>query len=423
MIAIAITTVPERAKLLQKALQMHRKYLPPNAEIHVNTDHNKEGIARAKNRCIEWALSTQAEHIFLFDDDCYPVKNGWHLPFIEGGQSHSMAIFDKLSNGISNGNIYKETANGYDRFINPCGICMYYTKACLQAIGGMDIQYGTYGHEHVGHSYRAHNAGYCDYRFQSPVGIMSYLYSLDQHRTTSSTIDPVQRSIQCEIGRPVIREEKTSREWKPYHKEERILTAYFTSQIDKQRGIQWKPDNSQLHTLRNSTHITNVLFTDVEFSDIHPKVITKVPRGQNIYNYRFKAWLEWLTKYRDYCNVVWLLDSTDTEVYQLPEIEPGWLYVGSETMNARWLSQQMDKIPKANTMLNCGIIIGDVDTLIPFLQDMVKYMEGKSQIADMGAINHILLNEKKHNFVTGYPLHTVFKKNEGKESGAFVRHK
>ncbi len=423
MIAIAITTVPERKRLLQKTIQQHRKHLPPNAELYIYEDTHKQGVARAKNKCIEWALSTKAEHIFLFDDDCYPKMHGWHLPFLQGGQQHSMAIFDLLANGISNGNIYKETVKGYDRFINPCGICLYYSRKCLETIGGMDIRYGKYGHEHVGHSYRAYNAGFCDYPFQSPYQIMKYFFAQDQMGNSGSTITPVQRATQCEIGRPIVAEERTSKDWKPYHKEERILTAYFTSHVDQQRGKKWQPDSGQLMTLRNSTKLTNVLFTDTNFPGINPLVKVQVPRGENQYNYRFKAWLDWLKKYREYCDVVWLLDSTDTEVFELPEIERGWLYVGSEGMLPNWLAKQMRQVPKASTMLNCGIIIAHVDTLIPFLEDMCNYMKGANDIRDMGAINQILLNEKKHRFVTGYPLHTQFKKYEGRESGAFIRHK
>src|SRR5690606_10124331 len=81
-IGVGITT-HNRPEIFAKTLAEMRKHLPPGAKLVVVDDASKEpvaeadyrfeenaGIARAKNKCLE--LLDGCEHIFLFDDDCYP---------------------------------------------------------------------------------------------------------------------------------------------------------------------------------------------------------------------------------------------------------------------------------------------------------------------------------------------------------------
>src|SRR5690606_4684793 len=94
-IGIGLTT-HNRRDVLKKSLSFHKKHLPKGAKLIVVDDaseipvkgvdfrfeHNA-GIAASKNKCIE--LLEGCEHIFLFDEDCWPITDDWHLPYINSG--------------------------------------------------------------------------------------------------------------------------------------------------------------------------------------------------------------------------------------------------------------------------------------------------------------------------------------------------
>lgn len=100
-IGICITT-KGRDRYLSRSIENHLKHLPQNAKIIVvddGSDDPKElenveyfhfvenvGIPKAKNKCLE--LAQDCEHIFLFDDDIYPIVDNWHVSYIESPEAH-----------------------------------------------------------------------------------------------------------------------------------------------------------------------------------------------------------------------------------------------------------------------------------------------------------------------------------------------
>ena len=109
-------------------------------------------------------------YIFLFDDDCFPIKEGW-AEFIIGaskasGQQHMMYL--KETPTIKT----LWTCKGKEPYLiteyNNCAGCMMFlTKEVIEKVGGYG-QYGFYGAEHAGYSLRIHRAGL------TPLG--KYLY-------------------------------------------------------------------------------------------------------------------------------------------------------------------------------------------------------------------------------------------------------
>lgn len=59
--------------------------IEPVKEANYRQDVNK-GAATCKNKCFE--LLEDCEHIFLFDDDCYPIVEDWWKPYVNGKQPH-----------------------------------------------------------------------------------------------------------------------------------------------------------------------------------------------------------------------------------------------------------------------------------------------------------------------------------------------
>src|SRR5690554_5113268 len=90
-IGIGVTT-RNRPKVFSETLKNLRKHLPEGSELVIVDDASGEpvkeatyrfarqaGIAKAKNKCLELLADAGCTHFFLFDDDCYPRRDGWWL--------------------------------------------------------------------------------------------------------------------------------------------------------------------------------------------------------------------------------------------------------------------------------------------------------------------------------------------------------
>ena len=121
-IGIGITT-RNRYKIFPKTLANIKKFQPENSRIEIVNDSDDEhrlGIARAKNRCLK-ALE-DCEHIFLFDDDIYPIKHGWAEFYIDaatktGYKAFSLTMVDTNFHEIQkqvDASIYNLTFTGLD---------------------------------------------------------------------------------------------------------------------------------------------------------------------------------------------------------------------------------------------------------------------------------------------------------------------
>lgn len=98
-IGIAIST-HNRAGVLSQALEHQLRHLPPAALVVVIDDgsqppavvpdgvqlirHDKSlGIVASKNASLTALMDAGCEHLFLWDDDAWPVADGWWLPYID----------------------------------------------------------------------------------------------------------------------------------------------------------------------------------------------------------------------------------------------------------------------------------------------------------------------------------------------------
>ena len=71
-------------------------------DLYVATDSDKDrqGVARRKNECLR-ALK-DCDYVFLFDDDCFPIKDGWVNFFIQSGDAHLLYLHSDLHSFILN---------------------------------------------------------------------------------------------------------------------------------------------------------------------------------------------------------------------------------------------------------------------------------------------------------------------------------
>ncbi|MFT4162481.1 glycosyltransferase [Shinella sp.] len=172
-IGIAVTA-HNRPAMLKQALDHHRRYLPDGAVFVVVDDgsdpaatapewvrllrHDEaKGIALSKNACIEALMDSGCEHLFLFDDDTWPVTADWWQPYVRSPQPHLMYIWGGAQ-------LYRDDdIVGHTR---PKGCMLYVERRVVDRVGGMDPAFGVWGFEHESWSDRIHNAGFTTCRYQ-----------------------------------------------------------------------------------------------------------------------------------------------------------------------------------------------------------------------------------------------------------------
>lgn len=459
-IAISITT-HNRYDVFKKTLEQIIKFKPVNADIFIVDDGSDipvneadfrfdkpNGIAAAKNKCFE--LADGYDYHFAFDDDCYPIKENWHLEFIKTGLNHLCFTFDKLSNGRPNGRIKTGKNGNIILYKEPCGCMNFYTKACFDAVGGMDISFGRWSYEHVHHSMRIHNSGLTPYPFMDIDNSLDLFYSYDWDQTTSRSVDPKIRAQLARVNERKYRSEIKSKAFIPYKPlKSVVITCYFTQVVDPQRGTHFEADISKLIPLSDSVKnngcdlvVINDCFNSSELKSVlgdHAKCWYYSTNHGNPY---FNRWIA-ISKYlfdQPEIDQVFCVDATDVEMQVNPfmEMQKGYLYVGDEagnTVNNVWLkkhhwhSKYMDVYNHYGNkpLLNAGIVGGFRNDVLKFFALMMgcyeNTREGQNQLTDMAALQYVCYialgyDKIKH----GSIINTRFKANE-RNTISYFKHK
>lgn len=176
---------PDHIELFEKQIE---KYTSKGVDLYIAYDDiERKGIAHRKNECLK-ALQ-HCDYIFLFDDDCFPIKEGWVDFFIDAHKASGQHHFNYLVEtptikrlaehraSFGNGEMPHLFINEY----NNCGGCfMSLTKEVIQKVGGFCKDYGIYGFEHAGYSKRIHAAGLTPMgEYLCPAGASEYIYAMD----------------------------------------------------------------------------------------------------------------------------------------------------------------------------------------------------------------------------------------------------
>lgn len=444
-IAISITT-HNRYEVFKKTLEQIIKFKPVNAEIFIVDDGSAEpvkeatfrfetaqGIAAAKNKCFE--LADGYDYHFAFDDDTYPIKEDWHLEYIKTGLNHLCFTFDKFSNGKPNGRVQIGKKDNIILYKEPCGCMNFYTKACFDAVGGMDIAFGRWSYEHVHHSMRIHNAGLTPSPFMDIENSLELFYSYDWDQTTTRSVDPKIRAQLARTNERKYRQEIKSKAFIPYKQQKNlVLTCYFTTLIDPQRGTKWQYDGGATNALYWSVP------NGVDFRCLydHSKIfelpmVSYKPKHDNPYMAKWIAFLDYIIAHPEYDNI-FMLDGTDTEVLvnPFPHIDRSMLYAGDEngTLNNQWLKNHhpnylsfIDR-NKYKKIYNSGILGGNRDIVLEFLNEMCNTIKNDNSLTDMSAFNYTLHELFKDRVVSGRKVNTVFKSfDKVNKLGSWIKHK
>ncbi len=458
-IGIGITT-HNRPQQIEKTLEEVRNYAPLAAKIVVVDDASKEpvagatyrfdtnvGIAVAKNKCLE--LLEDCEHIFLFDDDTYPVTEGWHLPYINSGEPHLMYIFKDFKTPALNDTIELYRDSKIVAYSHPRGCMLYFRKEAIRAVGGMRPEFGKWGYEHPDLSNRIFNKGLTRFRYMDVPGSDKLFYSGDEHQSVISTVHGMERTKCIQQNKPKYDAYYYDSTYIPYKtKRNLVLTTVLTGVVDPQKGRKWSEGDTQgLGTLMKSVHEVSdwdmVILTDKPIvSDVSMDRI-KVATVQSSINPYFQRWIayyDYLKANRDSIDFVFCVDATDVAMLRTPTPERGVLYTGDEDqrLNCEWMvnNHQAPRIlaylnnNPHKQLLNAGVAGGDVDTVLRFIRMMIDesclteheaYMNkwpGCGQ-TDMGLFNYVA---QRFNPIHGGQVNTRFKAYE-MNSYSWFKHK
>lgn len=462
-IGIGITT-HDRREVFLRSYGKILALAPTGAKIVVVDDASKDpveanklayrfeknvGIATAKNKCLE--LLDDCEHIFLFDDDCYPRKKGWERPYIESPEPHLMYLFKDLKGRRLTDSKLVYQDDQHKVLSHPRGCMVYFHRSVLDIAGGMDTGYQKWGFEHGDLSNRIYNLGLTSFRYMDVAGSEKLIYSGDEEITVQTTVRGNVRVKYLAEMKPKYEASFTSTAYFPYKTgakrklpkpvkgtEDIVLTSFFNAYEDTQRKRKWEADYSMVEALIESVNDHGqkiVLLTNCLKGDDTPLLQhVTVPQGANPY---FQRWLSQWQYLRDHPEVrtVFAVDATDVEMLRVPEcIVPGTLYVGDERPRLRnpWIeettrSAELQRLVRKygdSRLLNCGVVGGDRETVMRLCRAMYEgfFTRYPDERQDMTLFNVILRNDWKGEVEHGRRITSVFKGYDT-NSRAWFKHK
>lgn len=181
-IGVGITT-HNRYEIFKNAYKNIVKYTPV-AKIVVVDDASKkpvseatfrfpktQGVAKAKNKCLE--LLDDCDHIFLFDDDIWPLYDHWYVPYVVSKEPHLSYNWGPY--------LYQDENYVYYTTKHPIGAMLYFDHQIMEKLGGFDTSFGRYGAEHTEFTRRIHLAGLTSEAFIDFKGSETIFYAEDRH--------------------------------------------------------------------------------------------------------------------------------------------------------------------------------------------------------------------------------------------------
>lgn len=440
---VAITTRNRPAKLA-KALERYRRFSPPGTPIIVVDDASDPpaaaadfrfptnvGISTAKNKCIELLLAAGCEHLFLSDDDSYPVEGAqWWQPYIDSPEPHLFAVFATPTNKSSNIKVLHRT-KAHIAYHATRGYFLYFHCSVIDKVGGFDTRFRN-AFEHVELSNRIHAAGLTTWPYQDVNGSQNLIYCEDSKPGNASAIPDGERRANEQQGRDLLAECDGRTDFVPFGTRDVVLSALFTSQPDPQRGQHLAPSPALAATLLKSlAGVDTVVLCD--FDADHPNFL-RVDGGLSPYIQRWVSYREWLVAHPE-VRWVWCVDATDVELLRDPftDMAPGTLYAGWENqiVGCPWMlanhhaSKPWIQANASRPLLNAGVVGGDRQTVLTLCSHIIRLwseacVAGKSDAAgDMAYFNQAASLMAVQ---TGPRITTLFKANE-RNDWSLWRHK
>lgn len=466
-IGIAIST-HNRHDVLSRALEHQLKFLPAGALVVVIDDGSNtpvsvpsgvrvirrdvsRGIVASKNASLQTLIDTGCEHLFLWDDDAWPVAGGWEQPYIDSPEPHLAYQFQDFATGQKLNDIavlYRD--DKHVAYTGQRGVMLYYHRSVIEKVGGFDPIYQRGMYEHSDLALRIHNAGLTSWAFADVVGSEKLIYSLDEHQAVERSVPKPDREAQVKRNVTIHNERRNSgyTGYAEYRdKRNVVITTLLTSQPDPQRGTKITPSHDLLAKWAASLSGCGriVLADELETVPADAELFRVPDVKMNVY---FRRWLHIWQHLRDHpeYHFVWCTDGTDVEMLQQPwqEMEEGKIYVGSEpkTYADQWAKQSHPEAicqafideHRSDVMLNAGLLGGTRDDVMAIAHGIIRLFyhieslrfwgkeHSAASVGDMIAFG-IVANRYLDRLVTGPRVHTVFKSDGIGKEFAWWRHK
>ncbi|HED1840878.1 TPA: glycosyltransferase family 2 protein [Citrobacter freundii] len=466
-IGIAITT-HNRPEVLKRAIEQHMKHLPSGALVVVIDDGSKPasvvpvgvqllrhetslGIVASKNASLSALMDVGCEHLFLWDDDAWPIADNWHLPYIESPEPHLAYQFLDLAgcNKLNDmAELYRD--DKHVAYTGQRGVMLYYHRSAIEKVGGFDPVYGRGMYEHPDLALRIHNAGLTSWAFADVIGSEKLIHSMDEYEEGARSIPRPDREalVKRNVGIFNARRDSGYTGFASYSRNPNlVITTLLTSQPDPQRSRKMKPDPQVLQAWADSISgaLPIVLADELKESPTGAGLFEVPPLGMSPYFARWLHIYQYLRAHPEY-HLVWCTDGTDVEMLREPweEMAPGKIYVGSEhkTYFDEWMKDnhhgkaysEFFELHRDEQLLNAGLIGGCREDVMEFAHRIIrqhylieshrfwKMEAAPATLVDMGAFG-MAAKSFGNRIVTGPLVHTIFKTDGFGKETAWWKHK
>jgi len=175
----SVIAVVENSSMLNYAYKAPYYFLYPD----------RVTISVAKNKAMQMLYDKDCDYFFIIEDDVIALCENWFLPYVESPAPHLCYTF-LPSSGEFKGIKHHALGNG----------CMlYFTKECIDRIGGFDTNYPN-KYDHIDLSRRIYNAGITLHQFGDVVGSEKLLYCLDQDKAIERSFTEEQMAENLQKG-------------------------------------------------------------------------------------------------------------------------------------------------------------------------------------------------------------------------------
>lgn len=138
------------------------------------------GIAGNKNRIISYFLEHKIyDHLFLFEDDCFPIKEGWKEHWLKAHKWSGSGCLLFLPKGMYGETVWSKPRSGCIGLERDGGMLLSLTRRAVETCGGLHPAFGIYGGEHSEYCRRLVRNRQMVYTRATPVGCELFLDGWD----------------------------------------------------------------------------------------------------------------------------------------------------------------------------------------------------------------------------------------------------
>lgn len=177
--------------------------------------NERAGIPKAKNKSLEIAMNSGADHIFLVDDDVFPLIDGWYMHYVCSGVAHLSYTFKESYQGVAE-RPDPQLIDGFRIWEMTNGCMMYFTRECIEKAGGFDERFGMGVYEHADLTRRIYNLGLTPYP-NMDINYSEFLIgSLDKQNAVQRSFSLKERGDQLVSGYKLYNDKGNDTTFIPY---------------------------------------------------------------------------------------------------------------------------------------------------------------------------------------------------------------